>query len=92
MTEEHTMTAGSTRVAARAERRKFTVDYKIAIVRAAEACRAPGGECQDSCRMQFYPLATSAVADRASYKYTVVGRDHLRVVPRQRSGWCARAA
>lgn len=42
MTEEHTMTAGNTRVAARAERRQFTVDYKIAIVRAAEACRAPG--------------------------------------------------
>jgi DNA-binding SARP family transcriptional activator len=49
------------------------------------------GECQDSCRMKFYPVTASAVADRASFKYTVVGRDQLRVVPRQRCGWRARA-
>jgi predicted lipoprotein with Yx(FWY)xxD motif len=50
------------------------------------------GECQDSCRMKLYPFTTSAVADRASFKYTVVVRDQLRLVPRQRSGRCERAA
>lgn len=30
------------------------------------------GECQNSCRMNFHPLTTSAVAERASLRYTVV--------------------
>ncbi len=37
------------------------------------------GECRDRCRMSFYPAATLAVADRASIKDTVVGRDQSRV-------------
>jgi hypothetical protein len=42
--------------------------------------------------MKLYLVTTSSVADRASFKYTVVVRDQLRVVPRQRAGWVARAA
>jgi hypothetical protein len=41
--------------------------------------------------MTFYPATPVALADRASFKYTVDGRDQSRVFPRQRSGCCVRA-
>lgn len=50
------------------------------------------GECQGSCGMALHPGTTLVVADLASFKYTVVGREQLWVVPRQRVECCVRAA